>query len=116
MTLHYYFARRFLWTFLAILSVFAIFQALLDLVEELRRLDDNVGFGAVVQLVALKLPEGLYQILPLVMILATIALFLALARSSELVVARAAGRSGAAGGGFSVPRRVALHRGRPVGR
>ncbi len=94
MTLHYYFARRFLWVFLAILAVFAIFQALLDLVEELRRVDDSVGFGAVVQLVALKLPEGLYQILPLVMILATIALFLALARSSELVVARAAGRSG----------------------
>ncbi|KUF12147.1 LPS export ABC transporter permease LptG [Pseudoponticoccus marisrubri] len=96
MTLHLYFARRFLWTFLAILTVLAMLQALVDLVDELRRTDDSVSFGQVLQLVALKLPEGIYGILPLVMILATVALFLALARSSELVVARASGRSGLA--------------------
>ena len=39
------------------------------------------------------MPEGLYQILPLVVILSTLALFLSLARSSELVVTRASGRS-----------------------
>ena len=60
----------------------------------MRRLDDGFTLAQVLRLVALKLPESLYQILPLVMILATIALFLGLARSSELVVTRAAGRSG----------------------
>ncbi len=96
MILHFYFARRFLWLFLGLFAVFGIFQGLLDLVEELRSLPDGVSFAQVLQLVGLKLPEGLYQILPLVMILSTIALFLGLARSSELVVARASGRSGLA--------------------
>ena len=94
MTLHYYFARRFFWLFLGILSGFALFQGLLDLIDELRRLDEDIAFGQVLQMVALKMPEGLYEVLPLVMILATIAMFLGLARSSELVVTRAAGRSG----------------------
>lgn len=94
MKLHFYFARRFLWSFLALLAVFGVFQALLDLIEELRATDESVSFAQVVTLTALKLPEGMYQLMPLVMILSTIALFLALARSSELVVARAAGRSG----------------------
>lgn len=94
MTLHLYFARRFLWMFLSVFGIFALFQGLLDLIEEMRRFDDSVSFGQVVQVVLLKMPGGLYEIIPLVMILATIALFLGLARSSELVVARAAGRSG----------------------
>ncbi|WP_136440874.1 LPS export ABC transporter permease LptG [Pacificoceanicola onchidii] len=94
MTLHYYFARRFLWLFLSIFAVFALFQGFVDLMDEMRRLDGDPTMAQLLQLVAFKLPEGLYQILPLVMILSTVALFLGLARSSELVVARAAGRSG----------------------
>jgi lipopolysaccharide export system permease protein len=93
MTLHLYFARRFLMLFLGIFALFALFQGLLDLIEELGRYDD-VRFAQVLHLVLLKLPEGLYEIVPLVMILATVAMFLGLARSSELVVTRAAGRSG----------------------
>ncbi|SHH77386.1 LPS export ABC transporter permease LptG [Marivita hallyeonensis] len=94
MTLHLYFARRFLWTFLGIFGVFFLFQMLLDLVEQIRRLDSSVSFGEVMKLTLLNTPEGMYQILPLVMILSSIALFVSLARSSELVVTRAAGRSG----------------------
>lgn len=96
MILHLYFARRFLWLFAAITVVFALFTALVDLVEQLRRFDSDVSFGQVAEIVALNLPEGMYQILPLVMILATVALFISLARSSELVVTRASGRSGLA--------------------
>ena len=96
MILHRYFARRFTWMFLSILGVFALFLGLLDLVEQLRRFGDSASFGQVVWVTLLKLPEGIYEILPLVMILATAALFLVLARSSELVVVRAAGRSGLA--------------------
>ena len=94
MILHFYVARRFLWLFLTVLGIFALFQGLLDLIDELRRYGGKAGFAEVLQLTALKLPEGLYQILPLVMILSSIALFLGLARSSELVVIRAVGRSG----------------------
>ncbi|MDO6586690.1 LPS export ABC transporter permease LptG [Salipiger sp. 1_MG-2023] len=94
MTLHFYFARRFAMMFLSILGVFALFLSLLDLVEQLRQFGDSASFGQVTWVTVLKLPGGIYEILPLVMILATAALFLLLARSSELVVVRAAGRSG----------------------
>ncbi|MCH2094239.1 MAG: LPS export ABC transporter permease LptG [Rhodobacteraceae bacterium] len=93
MILHAYFARRFFWVFMTVLAVFFGFLVLLDLIEQLRRFAD-ASFGDVLVLTLLNTPEGLYQILPLIMILSTIALFVNLARSSELVVARAAGRSG----------------------
>lgn len=93
MILHYYFARRFLWVFLAVTAVFFALLTLVDLVEQMRRFDSSVGFGEVLRVTMLNTPEGLYQILPLIMILSTVTLFLSLARSSEMVVARASGRS-----------------------
>lgn len=94
MILHRYFARRF---FLAFLGVFVIFFAILgflDMVEQLGKFSgDDVSFTQTVGLTLLNTPQALYRILPLVMILSTIALFLSLARSSEMVVTRAAGRS-----------------------
>ncbi|MBO9464391.1 LPS export ABC transporter permease LptG [Tropicibacter sp. R15_0] len=94
MTLHLYYARRFLMIFLSVLAVLALFQALLDLIEQLRFLDKGASFAQVVQMVGLKLPDGMYQIMPLVVILSTIAMFVSMSRSSELVVTRAVGRSG----------------------
>ncbi len=94
MRLDLYFARRFLTTFLGLLLLFLAFYALLDMVEQLRKYDaQRIGFFGILHLTALNVPAGLYRILPLVVILATIALFLNLARKSELVVTRAAGRS-----------------------
>jgi len=92
MILHYYFARKFLWTFAAITGVFVILLALIDLVDELQDFP-NLRFVEVLSIVLLNVPRANYEILPLVMILATVALFLRLARSSELVVVRASGRS-----------------------
>ncbi|KNG92358.1 LPS export ABC transporter permease LptG [Pseudaestuariivita atlantica] len=96
MKLHAYFARRFAMAFLATFGVFFLFILLIDVVEQLRQLDSSVGFGDVLRLTLLNAPEGLYQFLPLILIIASIALFLNLARSSELVVARSVGRSGLA--------------------
>lgn len=94
MILSMYFAKRFLRTFGGLLLVFLVMSLLIDLVEHLRRLSSTaVSFGQVVQLTLLNAPQGIYTILPLVMILSTVALFLGLAKSSELVVVRAAGRS-----------------------
>ncbi|MCJ7873700.1 LPS export ABC transporter permease LptG [Phaeobacter sp. J2-8] len=94
MTLHFYFARRFTVIFAGMFAVFFLFVMLLDLIEQLRRFDEEVGFSQVLRITLLNTPQGLYQMLPLVMILSSIALCLALARSSELVVSRASGRSG----------------------
>lgn len=92
MILHFYFARRFLWTFLSIFFTFVMLLGLIDLVDELQDFPD-LTFGEVLEIVLLKLPKANYEILPLIIILASVALFVRLARSSELVVVRAAGRS-----------------------
>lgn len=94
MTLALYFARRFLVSVALVVAVFAGVLMLIDMVEEIRRhAGRDLTLGLAAELAALKLPGGLYRILPLVMMLASVALFLALARSSEMVVTRAAGRS-----------------------
>lgn len=94
MILHLYFARRFLVTFLYVLGIFATISFLIDMVEQLRRFDvQTLGFVEIVRLTLLRLPQVIYLILPLVVMLATIWLFLSLSRSSELVVTRSAGRS-----------------------
>ncbi len=94
MKLQRYFARKFLMMTGGIFLVFALFLTLLDMIEEMRRFDSaNISFGDALGLAMLATPETLYSILPLVVLLATLALFLGLARTSELVVTRAAGRS-----------------------
>jgi lipopolysaccharide export system permease protein len=107
MILHRYFARRFLMTFLWVLVVFLLIMMFLDLVEQLRRYATaEARFSDVLQLTLLNIPQAIYEIMPLIVILAAIALFLGLARSSELVVTRAAGRSALRA--LSAPLAVAL--------
>ena len=94
MILHRYFSRRFLMTFLGITGVFVAIILFIDLVDQLRRFGGaEAGFGDLLALSLFNLPAAVYRILPLIMILSSIALFLGLARSSEMVVTRAAGRS-----------------------
>lgn len=95
MILSLYIFRRFLKTFLMVFLVFWAIILLIDVVEQLRRFSaDDISTTKAFQLALMNAPASLYRILPLIMILSAIALFLALARSSELVVIRAAGRSG----------------------
>ena len=94
MILHLYFARRFFMSFLIITGVLAALVMLVDGVDQARRFaDDDVGWDQVLGMTLLHMPQTINMILPLIMILATVALFIGLARSSELVVTRAAGRS-----------------------
>ena len=93
MILHRYFARRFLRSFAATFAAFFALMLLIDLVEQLRRFGGTASLPELFTLSLLALPDGLYSILPLIVVLSTIAMFLGLARSSEMVVTRAAGRS-----------------------
>ncbi len=92
MILSLYLARRFAGLVGMVGLVFVGLLLPIDLMEQIRRLD-GAGLSDALRLAALNMPAAIYQILPLIVILATIALFLALARSSELVVIRASGRS-----------------------
>ena len=95
MTLSLYIARRFLWSVTQVFLVFFAILMLVDMIEQLRRFsDDGVGLAGAARLSMLNVPETLYRILPLIMVMGSVALFVGLARSSELVVVRAAGRSG----------------------
>jgi lipopolysaccharide export system permease protein len=95
MILSRYIARRFFWTVVQVFAVFWAIMVMIDMIEQLRRFSgQEIGLGGAFRLALVSTPESLYRILPLIMVLAAIALFLALARSSELVVIRAAGRSG----------------------
>jgi len=93
MTLHYYFARKFLFYFSSVLVLFLIFISMIDFLEHLRRFGDDTEITNVMILAALNVPDTAYEIMPLVMILSSVWMFIALARSSELVVARSVGRS-----------------------
>lgn len=94
MILHRYFARRFFVTFLGVATVFFLIMLFIDLVDQIRRYaNEDASILDLLGLTLLNIPQAIYAILPLIMILASIALFLSLARSSEMVVTRAAGRS-----------------------
>ncbi|MFN3993924.1 MAG: LPS export ABC transporter permease LptG [Tabrizicola flagellatus] len=95
MTLNLYIARRFLGTVGRVFLIFFAILFLIDMIEQLRRFSDaGIGLSGAAEMSLLSVPETLYRILPLIMVMGAIANFLGFARSSELVVVRAAGRSG----------------------
>lgn len=94
MTLHLYFAKRFAAGFgITLTAIFAL-VALVDLVDQTRRFSDRgANFNGILELTLLNTPETTSTVLPLIVLLATVSVFVNLARSSELVATRAAGRS-----------------------
>lgn len=94
MILYLYFARRFLAAFMIVFGSFSGIVLIIEVVEQIRGLDNTaIGFSEIIGLSFLHLPALMYPILPLIVILASLMMFLGMARSSELVVTRAAGRS-----------------------
>ncbi|MCR9125181.1 MAG: LPS export ABC transporter permease LptG [Rhodobacteraceae bacterium] len=95
MILHLYFARRFVQSLGLITGIFLVLLVLIDLIEQLRKFEGvDITLRQLGQLMLLNAPGAISEILPLIMILATVVLFVGLARSSELIAVRAAGRSG----------------------
>lgn len=107
-TLTFYVARRFAGACLAMLAGLTLLVALFDFIELLRRAATrpDAGFALVAQIAGLRLPFVAMQILPFAILLGGLLAFWRLSRSSELVVARAAGVS--AWGFLSGPVAVAL--------
>jgi len=94
MTLGLYLVRRLAASFGLIGAVFFGMLMLFEVVETVRRFGGgDTPMGEIVWLSLLRVPATFYQILPLLTILSSMTLFLGLARSSELVVIRSAGRS-----------------------
>ncbi len=94
MTLGLYLVRRLLQTLGLVMAVLFGVIYLIDLVETVRRFaDSNATMAQIALLSALRTPVQLYEVLPLVMVLGSMFYFMSIARSSELVVIRASGRS-----------------------
>jgi len=108
LTMTAYVARRFTEATLAMLVALTLLISLFDFIELLRRAAtrQDAGFGIVASIAGLRLPFVMLQILPFAVLLGGILAFWRLTRSSELIVARAAGIS--AWGFLSGPVAVAL--------
>ena len=95
MTLSLYVMRRFAKLVTQVFLIFFGIMMLIEMVDQLRRFSaQGLSLTHAAELAALNVPSSLYRILPLIVILASVAMFVGLARTSELVVVRAAGRSG----------------------
>jgi lipopolysaccharide export system permease protein len=107
-TLSFYVARAFLGATAAMLASLTGLVALFDFIELLRRAATrpDVGFDIPIEIAALRIPFVAMQILPFAILLGGILAFWRLTRSSELIVARAAGVS--AWGFLTGPLLVAL--------
>ncbi|MFT6773401.1 MAG: lipopolysaccharide export system permease protein [Paracoccaceae bacterium] len=93
-TLSLYVARRFLSAFFGAFIVVFMIVVLVDMVELLRSAArTETGFLELLLLAVLHAPSLMLTILPFITLLAAMASFARLARSSELVVTRAAGVS-----------------------
>lgn len=94
-TLTLYVARIFLAMTVTMLAALTGLVALFDFIELLRRAATrpDVGFGIPLEIASLRLPFVMMQILPFAILLGGIVAFWRLTRSSELIVARAAGIS-----------------------
>ena len=94
-TLTFYVARRFLAATGMMLAALTLLVSLFDFIELLRRAATrpDAGFALVATIAALRLPFMGMQILPFAILLGGILAFWRLTRSSELIVARAAGVS-----------------------
>jgi len=94
-TLSLYVARQFTASALTMLAALSGLVSLFDFIELLRRsaTKPDATFNLVAEIAALRLPYIAMQILPFAILLGGILAFWRLTRSSELIVARAAGVS-----------------------
>ena len=92
--LSFYIMRRFVGAFVAAFVAILLLITLVDMVEQLRRAaGTDTNFAQVLELALLHSPSLMMEILPFLTLLAALTCFSRLARSSELVVTRAAGVS-----------------------
>ncbi|MBT5303333.1 MAG: LPS export ABC transporter permease LptG [Tateyamaria sp.] len=94
MILHIYFAKRFIVSLLILGTVIIGLAMMVNFIEQTRRFENlSVSVSHKLGLTLLYIPTMIIEFLPLIMILGTVAFYMTLGRSSELIVTRAAGQS-----------------------
>lgn len=95
-TLSLYIGRQFLMAVMVTLAVMVVLLGMIELLELVRRAANaprGLPFGIMLQMVMLKLPSSIERIYPFTFLIGGMVALSRLTRSSELIVARAAGIS-----------------------
>lgn len=95
MTLSAYIARHVLLACLSVLLVIMFIMSIGELIEMIRRAShkDNIPMPVIFEMVAMKMPYTVEQILPFAILFGSMLALTRLSKSSELIVARASGIS-----------------------
>ena len=94
MKLDIYLTKRFLASFLIVLTIMCFISILLEMTEYIRKYDINkIPLLVLFRLSLLNLPQMMYKILPLIILISSLWMYLGLARTSELIIIRASSRS-----------------------
>ena len=94
MTLYWYVLRRFTGNLVKVQFIILGIILLFDTVDLVQRMKGTASASEIAGLSMIRVPAISSQTFPLVILIATLWTFLAFARSSELIVSRAAGVSG----------------------
>lgn len=94
MTLFRYNLFRFIHMFARVAFISLCALLIIGMVDELGGLKEDQGIDRAAYLSILGQLENFYSIIPLMVLIASISLFTAMSRSSEIIAIRAAGQSG----------------------
>ena len=93
-TLSLYISRKFIFWFISTLLVLSALLSIFDVVELLRRASNkDIDISIIIQMAAAKSPYLIQEAFPFIILFATMIAFGKMAKSSELIIARAAGVS-----------------------
>jgi len=93
MTLHIYFATKYFKVILITFSLISLLLILSDLIEHSRRFSIYTDLFGILHLTILNLPKSIYEVVDLTVLISSIAFFLSVSHTSELVIVRGSGRS-----------------------
>ena len=93
MTLHTYFALKYLKVILTTFFLISLLLILIDLIEHSKRFSYYTDLFGILHLTFLNLPKSIYEVIDLTMLIASIAFFISMSKTSELIIVRGSGRS-----------------------
>ena len=93
MTLHTYFAVKYTKILFIVLFLLSLLLVMIDLIEHSRRFSYVIDLYSIAHLTFLNAPKSIYEIIDLIMLIASLVFFISISKTSELVIVRGAGRS-----------------------
>ena len=93
MTLHIYFAFKYLKMLITTFALMSILTIVIDLIEHSRKFSSVTDLLTIIHLTLLNCPKSIYEIIDLIILISSITFFISMSKTSELVIVRGAGRS-----------------------